>query len=246
MKLRYFSTLTALCLLAFASPSAKAQEGNFTIRFQDTSAVIGVADLYKKFYVYIYNNTASEQQVTISRISNELPNGAWSSNICTDDMCYPADLNEIPPITLAPKGDKQRPDSVKMYLWINAGQTPNEQAKVALQFSMGPFNPVITQEFSLMLVTSSVLADNRPAVRVAPVPNPASTSTLLPADIVSTEGMSVRLYDPLGRLAADLTSSARLGNGGVTVSLDALAEGTYFYQLDANGYRGTGTLVVSR
>ena len=242
MKLRYLSALSALVLLAFASSTTNAQELPFTFEFQDTSAVVGlgpVGTVYKNFYVYITNNTGSEQELVISRVSNALPSASWSSSICTDNLCYPSDVNEIDPIIFKAK------ERVRIYLTINGGQTANEQAVVALRFANGPFAS-LTQQFTMTVATSSVIADSRPAVRVAPVPNPASSSTLLPANIVSTEGMSVRIYDPLGRLAADLSSTARLGNGGVLISLETLSEGTYFYQLDANGYRGTGTLVVNR
>ena len=239
MKLRYLSALSAFCLLAFASSTTNAQELPFSLRFEDTTAVVGPAG-YKDFKIHIANNTGMEQTLYVERVANGLPNGSWSSNICTADLCYPTDVDQADPIVLAPK------QAIDIKLTISGGPTPNESATVELKFSTGLFGPAVTQQFSMTVATSSVFAESRPAVRVAPVPNPASTSTLLPANIVSTEGMSVRIYDPLGRLAADLSSSARLGNGGVLISLETLAEGTYFYQLDANGYRGTGTLVVNR
>jgi hypothetical protein len=240
MKIRFLSLLPALCLLAFAASSASAQEFPFTLDIHDTSGVTGPND-YKDFKIDITNSTGSDQTLHVERLSNNInTQNGWMSTICTEEMCYSPTDNAVRPMTLAPK------QKTFIKLSITGGTTPNESGTVILSFSSGPFTPAVQQQFSLMVATSSVASEIRPAVRISPVPNPASSSTLLPAKLTSTNDLSVRIYDPLGRMAADLSASAQLRDGGVQISVDGLSEGTYFYQLDADGYRGTGTLVVSR
>jgi hypothetical protein len=240
MKLRYLLLLPALSLFALAAPSAHAQDVPFTLQLTDTAGYVAPNALIH-FDVHVVNSSGSEQTLYVSRIENQLPAGPWMSQICTENTCYGPEENNPAPIVVAAK------QSTFVQLSILAGETPNQTAKVTLRFAAGEFAPVaLVQSFTATVSTSSVGSENRPVVRLTPVPNPASSSTLLPAKLSSANGLSVRLYDPLGRMAADLTANAQVNSDGVRISLDGLAVGTYYYQLDASGYRGTGTLVVSR
>ncbi len=80
-------------------------------------------------------------------------------------------------------------------------------------------------------------------------PNPFNPSTKISFSIVKSGFVSLKLYDNLGRLAADLVNE-NLSAGSYDVTMDAstygLTSGMYYYSLEANGFNETKKMILAK
>lgn len=80
-------------------------------------------------------------------------------------------------------------------------------------------------------------------------PNPFNPSTKINFSVMKSGFVSLKLYDNLGRLAANLVNE-NLSAGSYEVTMDAaaygLTSGMYFYSLEANGIYETKKMILTK
>jgi photosystem II stability/assembly factor-like uncharacterized protein len=76
-------------------------------------------------------------------------------------------------------------------------------------------------------------------------PNPFNPSTTIRFDLASDRDVSLRVYNSLGQVIADLVSGHRpAGSYSVTWDANGVASGVYFYRLEAGNFVQTRKLIV--
>ncbi len=80
-------------------------------------------------------------------------------------------------------------------------------------------------------------------------PNPFNPSTKINFSVIKNGFVSLKLYDNLGRLAADLVNE-NLSAGSYQVTMDAttygLTSGMYYYRLEANDFNETRKMILTK
>ncbi len=107
--------------------------------------------------------------------------------------------------------------------------------------------------FVINIVPSTSIIKNTEAVKDFKLgqnyPNPFNPSTKISFSIVKSGFVSLKLYDNLGRLAADLVNE-NLSAGSYDVTMDAstygLTSGMYYYSLEANGFNETKKMILAK
>lgn len=76
-------------------------------------------------------------------------------------------------------------------------------------------------------------------------PNPATAQTEIPFHITESGKVNIKLYDSSGRYLRDLTNQYfPKGENSISVNLNGLSKGIYFYQMNANGFKQARKLIV--
>jgi len=132
--------------------------------------------------------------------------------------------------------------------------------KVALHsddkvYIIGDFNQVngVTQRNIARLYSTSVSTSDDDDTYVLPIdfsiqpnyPNPFNPTTNIRFDLPAAAGVSVTVYDIMGRVVMQLPTSS-MNAGRHTISLDAsrLGSGVYLYRVIAGKYQGSGKMTV--
>jgi hypothetical protein len=78
-------------------------------------------------------------------------------------------------------------------------------------------------------------------------PNPFNPSTTISFSIVQRAGVSLKIYDCLGRNVATLVEGVReAGQHQVPFDASALSSGMYFYRLTAGEFAATKKMIIAR
>lgn len=76
-------------------------------------------------------------------------------------------------------------------------------------------------------------------------PNPATSQTEIPFHITESGKVNIKLYDSTGRYLRELTHQYfPKGENSISVNLNGLAKGIYFYQMNVNGFKQARKLIV--
>lgn len=77
-------------------------------------------------------------------------------------------------------------------------------------------------------------------------PNPASGLTQIPFYLTESSKVSIKLYDSSGRYVRELThSNFSKGENSISVNLNDLSNGIYFYQMSVNGFKQAKKMIVN-
>jgi hypothetical protein len=243
MKLR-FHVLPALAAIAIiaASPVRSAAQEQFSIDVHDSIKILR-GEQVAELKVTITNLSVDDINVTAIRTMNVLPEGTtWYSAMCFGDMCYPPDMDTPPAAHIAAGGTAD----FKLTVGAEEVGKRNDTVRVAVRFNAGPLSDGFFQEFLVISeATSAAPLETGRSLRIA-YPNPARTSAIVPIEsgVSAASGVRVQLVDALGRIVADMRDLTP-GADGVAVDVSTIADGAYFYRLDANGAISTGRIVVA-
>ncbi|SMC84753.1 T9SS type A sorting domain-containing protein [Moheibacter sediminis] len=76
-------------------------------------------------------------------------------------------------------------------------------------------------------------------------PNPATEQTQIPFHITESGKVSIRLYDSTGRYIKELTNRYfTQGENSISVNLNGLSSGIYFYQMNASGFKQARKIII--
>lgn len=113
-----------------------------------------------------------------------------------------------------------------------------------------PYNLANDIAFETIIIegTPSNFSVNESVIEVAKVmPNPASDFSVLVYNIKESAKVDVKILDITGKVVRQINEGTKQAGTYTTVlNLNELANGTYVYQVSANGHTTTGRLVVAK
>lgn len=247
VRFRSTSLLIAAALLAGSALTASAQDNMFSVEIGETHVQTFPAfgSATTDIMINVMNLTSSNLELYVNRDQNEFPGEGWTSQVCLGEKCYSPEESSYPPIAIQPG----QPPYCKITVVSPLDGTG--EAHIKLSFKVGMLGTPVIKEFTI--TPPSISAVDVPSIKsriVSAYPNPASgTATIpLPENVSYTGAMTLRLFDAQGVMVSDLTDAARTsvasGATGISVDVNGLAAGAYFYRLDLNNEKIAGSLVV--
>ncbi len=198
----------------------------------------------------IFKNTGSTSlNFTFCRFLNQLPAPDWTSSICVGTNCYASFLDTVPPrgappITMAPgqqdtmildfTGTTIGMGTVIMKVWVNSN--PGNSIVDTFKCYLGPVG--IKQISSV--VDGYSLEQN--------YPNPFNPTTKINFSINKKENVSLKVYDMLGNVVANLINNENISAGKYTYDFNSsefnLASGVYYYVLKTEAFTSTKKMML--
>lgn len=198
----------------------------------------------------IFKNTGTTSlNFTFCRVLNQLPAPDWSSSICVGTNCFASFLDTIPPrnappITMAPgtqdtmildfNGITVGTGKVVIKVWVNSN--PSNFKIDTFQVHLGPVG--IKQISSV--VEGYSLEQN--------YPNPFNPTTKINFSLQRKDNVSLKVYDVLGNVVADLIKNEALSAGKYSYDFNSsefnLSSGVYYYILKTEAFSSTKKMML--
>lgn len=197
-------------------------------------------------YIFVTNNSAEERQLLVKREDIYLLPNTFSS-FCWNQSCYPSFVYEATdPIALAPGATTTSLDFYGLY--SPEGQQGTSKVRFTF-FDANNINDsasVVVYYITGFVGTGNLLASQH-AVISKPYPNPASSVVSFNIAFKSQiENAVIVVRNMLGSIVQQYPIHEKVGT--ISLPINDLKEGIYFYTLFVNDYLQveTGRLIIRR
>jgi len=235
MKRAMLRRLVSLFVVAipFAVPATDlvAQKSyNVTVPVKDTTLTVRG---YYDFPITVTNTTSAPVTYYLSRTKNDLPSTEWYTYLCTRDLCFLPSRDTTDPVLAGPG------ESVPYKFSVNCGSTPGEVGKFTLVVGDGTDRD--TLNFTVQTMNQGAGVDDEVVGPTGAWPSPAGS--LITLATPQRLGARVYIFSRSGEL---MMQNETTGATSLTLNVDNLPQGVYFYRI-ADGANGAhGSFVIAR
>jgi N-acetylneuraminic acid mutarotase len=189
------------------------------------------------FNTSVRNLTATALEVSVDRVSNTLPTGEWSSQLCINDDCVPATANKAT-TTIAP-------GETAVFKVKIVGGTASAQGVVGIRVTAG--DTTVDQTYTAITGVAGVENETgaNALFSIAAYPNPITGSGRIEFAIPTATNVTMDLFASNGAKVLSLVDGRlEAGRQSITVDLSTIPAGVYTVVMKAGDHTSTLTISV--
>lgn len=186
------------------------------------------------FSTSVKNVTDAPITVTVDRVTNTLPSGAWNSQLCLGETCEATGVNQV--------STTVSPNQTVVFKVKVLGGSPNAQGVVGIRIatSGASRDTVLSQTYTVNsgddvggVGTETGLTD---ALSVMAYPNPIAGPARFEFAVPTTGAVKLNLFSTSGEKVLPIFDGARsAGRHSVSVDLSTIPAGVYTLVLSSGG-----------
>lgn len=192
------------------------------------------------FNTTVTNVTSAPIEVSVDRMSNTLPSGEWSSQLCVgNDPCSPTTANKVQTTVL--------PNQTVIFRVKVVGGTPSAQGIVGIRVTAG--DTTVDQTYTVNTGVSGIGSETGgdAVLALSAYPNPTSAATRVEFTVPGSGLVSLDLFAGSGEKVRTLFSGrSDAGRRSVNVDLAGVPAGVYTVVLTAGDRRAAQAITVVR